>query len=289
MVRQAAPLAIAALALAPGAQATTLVDRGIFSDLDAQVSLVLPARDEVKEPRLGLSRNVLILLDGDYPLAAFALPEKAAPATFGGLASLLPGRDRLALAAWFSATSKIEPLAAADADGDGIPDQLDVLYGARKLAANRAAYTEGYVPMKYPGGDVPRNQGVCSDTIVRALRNAGLDLQQLVAEDIRRDRAAYPQVRKPNTSIDHRRVKNLLVWFRRHAREIPAGTPGRPGEIVFLDTFAGKPGPDHVGIISDRRTPSGQRLVINNWTVGSVEEDMELLSFVPVTHRFRLP
>ena len=43
------------------------------------------------------------------------------------------------------------------------------------------------------------------------------------------------------------------------------------------------------GVRSDRRAATGQRLVINNWTVGSVERDMELLSFVPVTHRFRLP
>ncbi len=125
--------------------------------------------------------------------------------------------------------------------------------------------------------------------IVRALRNAGHDLQRLVAEDIRRAPDAYPQVRKPNTSIDHRRVKNLLRWFHRHARAIASAEPVRAGEIVFLDTFPGRPGPDHVGIVSDRRTPTGRPLVINNWTVGYVEQDMELLSFVPVTHRFRLP
>jgi uncharacterized protein len=277
-----------------GAGASTLVDRGIFPDLDARASLKLPAPDEVRAPRLRLAprQDVLVLFDGDYPLAAFALSGKApaSSGTFGALSRLLPAPEVRALSAWFTPASPVEPLAGtADADGDGIPDQLDVLYGARKLAANRAVYTEGYVPMKYPGGDVPRGQGVCSDTIVRALRNAGHDLQRLVAEDIRRAPNAYPKVRKPNTSIDHRRVKNLLRWFQRHARAIASAEPVRAGEIVFLDTFPGRPGPDHVGIVSDRRAPTGGPLVINNWTVGYVEQDMELLSFVPVTHRFRLP
>jgi uncharacterized protein YijF (DUF1287 family) len=293
--RRIAPIALtAALALGGTGQAAPPIDRGIFSDLDGTVALTLPRRDDLREPRLGMvpGRKVLVVLDGDYPLAAFGLPRQApaAPRTFGAVAALLDPGELRALSAWFSAESRIELLARApDADGDGIPDQLDVLYGARKLAVNRAAYTEGYVRISYPGGDVPRGTGVCSDTIVRALRNAGYDLQRLVAEDIRRAPNAYLQVRRPDANIDHRRVKNLLHWFQRHALAVPHGEPLRPGEILFLDTFPGRPGPEHVGIASDRRAPSGQRLVINNWTNGHVEQDMELLSFVPVTHRFRLP
>jgi len=293
----AAPAAFAlaaAIGLTAAAHAAPPVDRGIFSDLDGTVALALPGRGELRDPRLGIvpGRKVLVVLDGDYPLAAFGLPARApaTPRTFAAMAALLEPVEIQALSAWFAPDSRIEALAKAhDADGDGIPDQLDVLYGARKLAANRAAYTEGYVRISYPGGDVPRRTGVCSDTIVRALRNAGYDLQRLVAEDIRRAPAAYPQVLRPDANIDHRRVKNLLRWFQRHAVAVPQGEPLRPGEILFLDTFPGRPGPEHVGIASDRRAPSGQRLVINNWTNGHVEEDMELLSFVPVTHRFRLP
>jgi len=83
--------------------------------------------------------------------------------------------------------------------------------GARKLVLNRARYTEGYCQIPYPNGDVPRDVGVCSDTVVRAYRNAGDQLQARVAEDVRAAPAAYPSVRRPDASIDHRGVKNLLV------------------------------------------------------------------------------
>src|SRR5688572_6253758 len=109
--------------LAIGICAPTLVDRGIFPDLDSQVSLTLPARDEVRKPRLGMSarRNVLLLFAGDYPLAAFALPERLpeASGTWGALSTLLPAQDARVLSAWFTPSSRIEPLSGTDADGDG--------------------------------------------------------------------------------------------------------------------------------------------------------------------------
>jgi uncharacterized protein YijF (DUF1287 family) len=55
-----------------------------------------------------------------------------------------------------------------------------------------------------------------------------------------------------------------------------------------MDTFPSRSGPDHIGIVSDRRGPSGHPLIINNWTDGHVTSEMDLLGFVPVTHRFRI-
>jgi uncharacterized protein YijF (DUF1287 family) len=134
---------------------------------------------------------------------------------------------------------------------------------------------------------------VCTDVIVRALRNAGIDLQREVHEDIARAPRSYPMVKRADSNIDHRRVKTILPWFRRHftahATDPRATTdPYRPGDIVFFDTFPSKSGPDHVGIVSDRRGESGLWLVINNWTDGTVESEMDLLPFVPVTDRFRV-
>jgi hypothetical protein len=180
-----------------------------------------------------------------------------------------------------------------DADGDGIPDAVDVLLGGKKLVLNAARYHASYVRLGYPGGDVSPKIGVCTDVIVRAMRNAGLDLQQLMHQHIRAHRRRYRRIQRPDPSIDHRRVANMVVYFQARyrllARSVSRATRHTllPGDIVFLDTLP-KAGPDHVGIVSDRLGPSGYPLVINNWTVGHRTAEMDLLATIPVTHHFRL-
>ena len=56
-----------------------------------------------------------------------------------------------------------------------------------------------------------------------------------------------------------------------------------------MDTFPDREGPDHMGILSDHLDADGLPLVINNWTDGTVTKEMDLLAFVPVLYRFRLP
>ena len=186
------------------------------------------------------------------------------------------------------------PLAATgpDCDRDGVPDGVDLLRGAKKTVLANAPYGSPYRTLAYPGGDVPREEGVCTDVVIRALRNAGFDLQKLLHDDIRLQPSAYPMVRKANPHIDHRRVKTLLPYFRRHW-DLRQGTlpdtlaDWRPGDVVFMDTLS-KPGPDHIGILSDRLGKSGLPLVTNSWTDGYRTSEMDLLGSVPVTHRFRL-
>ena len=102
-------------------------------------------------------------------------------------------------------------------------------------------YDPGYVKIVYPNGDVPAETGVCSDEIIRIYRAVGVDLQQLVHEDMVANRSAYPfrlkwmQV-KLDTNIDHRRVPNLAVFFSRKGQTIeitdkPADYV--PGDIVM--------------------------------------------------------
>jgi len=180
-----------------------------------------------------------------------------------------------------------------DRDADAIPDPVDVLLGGKKLALNRARYHASYVRLGYPSGDVSSKIGVCTDVIVRAMRNAGFDLQRLMHRHIKAHRQLYRWIKRPDPSIDHRRVRNMVVYFGAHFRLLATSVSRAtrhtlvPGDIVFLDTLP-KRGPDHVGIISDRLGKSGYPLVINNWTNGYRTAPMDLLSTIPVTHHFRL-
>jgi uncharacterized protein YijF (DUF1287 family) len=298
----AEPLVRAAPEVALGVQ-----DRGIFSDLDARVQLALPAGDGSRlHALLDGARQLLVLYDGDWPLKVYPSSSSSSSASVLELGEIrlgLRAGDHAELAPLLDATRvrgtalgdirADEPAPLADTDGDGIPDPLDVLVGARKTALNADSYDGRYERIGYPLGDVPRSIGVCTDVVIRALRNAGIDLQRDVHEDIVRAPKAYPSVSRPNTNIDHRRVKTLLPYFERHfeahSAAPTASDPYRPGDVVFMDTFPHRSGVEHVGIVSDRRNEQGAPLIINNWTDGTVTTDMDLLgSGVPVTHRFRV-
>ncbi|MBI3736297.1 DUF1287 domain-containing protein [Candidatus Sumerlaeota bacterium] len=137
-----------------------------------------------------------------------------------------------------------------------------ILDGARKEVRNKTRYLMEYRELLYPMGDVPSKTGVCTDLIVRAYRNAGIDLQVEVYQDRLAHPSDYPRALHlwegniPNSSIDHRRTRNLWVWFKRYAESLPvssdsaSGSDWQPGDIVFFGADRGK-SPVHVAIISD--------------------------------------
>jgi uncharacterized protein YijF (DUF1287 family) len=274
-------------------------DRGIWSDLDDRIQLELPAgltADRI-DARVDDRHRVLVLSIDGVARKVYPLGGPAPLAVGDRVLALRPG-DRAELAGLVTAARLTVGPPARDRDDDGIPDALDLLIGARKTVLNADAYTpaaEDYIEMSYPMGDVPRTIGVCTDVIIRAVRNAGIDLQKELHEDIRRARAAYPMVKgMGDPSIDQRRVGTLLPYFRRRweahtARLDDPADPLRPGDILLMDTFPSRDGPDHIGIVSDRLAAPGRPLVINNWTDGTVTAEMDLLAFVPVLYRFRVP
>lgn len=164
-----------------------------------------------------------------------------------------------------------------------------VVEGAERQVGVTLLYDGSYRRLAYPGGDVPPDRGVCTDVVVRAYRNAGIDLQLLVHEDLVRAPAAYPGTwgtRRPDTNIDHRRVPNLAAFFRRHGTVLPASREAseyRPGDVV---TWRLASGLLHVGIVSARLV-SGRPLVIHNIGAGTVFEDVLFAN--PVTGHFRYP
>ena len=269
-------------------------DDGVFPDLAPQTALRIPSWLAHADAALRVAphkQSLATLYLGGHPIKPYPLIDgKLRPGDADELRTTLGGLPQLE-----TETSTANP---PDADNDGIPDTVDVMIGARKTALNGARYQEGYKTIPYPGGDVDREIGVCTDVVVRAMRNAGFDLQKLLYRDMTRHKASYgmSKSKKPNRNIEHRRVRRQIVYFKRHYRKLPTAfdptTKGQdtwlPGDIVFLDTFPSKPGPDHVGFVSDLTTTDGRPLIINNWTYGFTTRDMDLLGFVPVTHRFRV-
>lgn len=167
-----------------------------------------------------------------------------------------------------------------------------VLAGARLQVEEGAVYTTGYVALAYPGGDLPRSQGVCTDVVVRALRAAGHDLQVLIHEDMRDHFSAYPPrwgLTRPDRNIDHRRVPNQVRFLERHGQPLPIGLGAgdlaswRGGDLVYWKLPSGL---DHAGVVTDRVGPSGLPMVIHNLGV-TAEEDV--LGAWRVTGHFRYP
>jgi uncharacterized protein YijF (DUF1287 family) len=138
-------------------------------------------------------------------------------------------------------------------------------------------YDPTFVKLAYPGGDLPRERGVCTDVIVRAYRDAfGIDFQQLVHVDMLASFKSYPHewgLRAPDASIDHRRVLNLKVFFKRKGRELAISRSAvdyAPGDLVTQELPGGLP---HIVIVSDARSQDGARpLVIHNIGQGTKAE-----------------
>lgn len=94
---------------------------------------------------------------------------------------------------------------------------------ALERTMEQIVYDDAYYKISYPMGDIPSGKGVCSDLVVRSYRSLGIDLQELVHEDMRHHFRIYPQLwglSQPDTNIDHRRVPNLQRYLSRHGEEV---------------------------------------------------------------------
>ena len=155
--------------------------------------------------------------------------------------------------------------------------------------SHSVTYDGRYVSIAYPGGDVPSDTGVCTDVVIRSYRTLGIDLQQLVHEDITANFEQYPSKRiwgltRPDTNIDHRRVPNLRTFFSRHGESLPVTQRPQdylPGDIVSWRLPNNLP---HIGVVVDVRSTDRIRpLVVHNIGLGPKMEDM-LFSFEITGH-----
>jgi len=154
-------------------------------------------------------------------------------------------------------------------------------WAARLVAAAKSQigetvlYDPAYVRLDFPGGDVPRDRGVCTDVIVRAYRDGlGIDLQQRVNADMRKAFSRYPGLwglSSPDKNIDHRRVPNLQTFFRRAGAEIEAGNDYRPGDVVSHLLPGGLA---HISVLADTTGADGKApMIVHNIGAGTRLED----------------
>lgn len=141
-------------------------------------------------------------------------------------------------------------------------------------------YDGSYISIAYPNGDVPKNIGVCTDVIIRAYRQIGTDLQQLVHEDMKANFLLYPSKRiwglkTTDKNIDHRRVPNLQKFFTRNGQVLKISNKKvdyTPGDIVTWSLPNNLP---HIGMVVDKINPvTGNPMIVHNIGRGPKMDDM---------------
>ncbi|MDF3014234.1 MAG: hypothetical protein K0Q78_2438 [Cellvibrio sp.] len=141
-------------------------------------------------------------------------------------------------------------------------------------------YNGTYFKIAYPMGDIPARYGVCTDVIIRAYRNLGIDLQQLVHEDMRGNFSLYPAKKnwgqtKTDTNIDHRRVPNLQTFFARHGKKLTISNKAQDYQAGDLVTWMLPGNLPHIGVVTDKLSSDGLRpLIVHNIGSGPQLEDM---------------
>ena len=153
-----------------------------------------------------------------------------------------------------------------DYNGNGVDDYTDIVDGARAEAQRKPKYHSAY----YDGGYPPDDEGVCSDTVWRALKHAGYNLKDLIDADIVQNPDWYTDIEIPDPNIDFRRVKNLKVFFDHHYLNL-AKDPYQIGEWMGGDLVIF--GNSHIAVVSDRRNKEGIAYLIHNAAQYNREED----------------
>lgn len=174
----------------------------------------------------------------------------------------------------------------AQADASGIA--LRLVQAAIERTQHVVRYDPAYVKLDYPGGDVPADTGVCTDVVIRSYRRLGIDLQELVHEDMKRAFAAYPKhwgLSSADKNIDHRRVPNLQTFFKRHGASLPVTQNAAdylPGDLITC-TVAGRL--PHIAIVVPAPDGGAVPWIVHNIGQGPQRED-RLFEF-PLTGHYR--
>ncbi len=191
--------------------------------------------------------------------------------------------------------------------------QCLILEGAHLDAQNMAEWVEFYAKTDYldgvkqqetlsKWGDIDPDKGVCTDTVIRAMRRAGIDLQWLVHLDMLADqkkpdgKKLYPwgkwKKKKADANIDHRRAPILARFLELHGESLTTGTATgdigawQPGDVVYWDLGTGR---FHVGVVTDSIGESGLPRVVHNYPDPGYSCEEDALERFEIVGHYRYP
>lgn len=123
--------------------------------------------------------------------------------------------------------------------------------------------------------------------VIRAYRLIGIDLQKNVHEDMKANFSLYPKIwglKTTDKNIDHRRVPNLMTYFKRKGEEKEISNQAAdylPGDIVCWNLGGAI---THIGIVVNKKPNDGKRyLIVHNIGNGQVLQDC-LFDFKIIGH-----
>ena len=155
-----------------------------------------------------------------------------------------------------------------DQNTNGIDDYTDILIGLKKFAKENPKYVSDY----YDGGYPKEGEGVCTDTIWYALKEAGYLLKDMIDYDIEHyNKEAKYNIEIPDPNIDFRRVDNQEIFFDRYLEQYSTDIEDvmefNPGDILVFNYN------EHIAMTSDKRNAKGMPYLIQNR--GEEQEEKE--------------
>ena len=183
---------------------------------------------------------------------------------------------------------KVEETVSWLETGSGFGNQLAAI--ALQRTKNKINYDDAYYKIDYPMGDIPSGKGMSTDLVIRCYREMGMDLQELVHQDMRSNFRIYPQLwglTEPDPNIDHRRVPNLQRYFSRHGEALElSGDDAESADFAYGDLVVWRlpHGDTHIGIVvpgpAERRS---EKWIVHN--IGSGPEwENKLLEYEVIGH-----
>ena len=166
---------------------------------------------------------------------------------------------------------------------------------ALRYSSRAISYDPAYYKIDFPGGDVPAAKGVAADLVTRCYRKVGIDLQQEINEDMKRNYRLYPELwgsHEIDSNIDHRRVPNLKQFFSSKGETIENSRDAstyRTGDIVVWALLNADKAETHIGIVVPGPEGKGSTpWVVHHPPGGSVKWENALFDYQVLGH-YRYP